>query len=57
METAAALGLLGLPAELYLTTRDEELRTMLELIGQRAVKLQDVMFKNFAAHIAKALYG
>lgn len=57
VDTAAALGLLGLPAELYLTTQDEDVRMMLEQIGQRAVKIQDLMFKNLAAHIGKALSG
>ncbi len=51
METAAALALLGLPAWLFLTTRDPEERIILTAVARRAQEMLDVQQQNLAVHI------
>ena len=51
---AAALAILGLPVERFLTTRDADERAVLGLIAQRAMKLFDDLQHNQATLIANA---
>lgn len=51
---AAALAVLGLPVERFLTTRDNDERLVLGVVARRAMKLLDDLQKNQATLIANA---
>jgi hypothetical protein len=55
IKTVAWLAVLGLPAERYLTTTDNDDRLVLGLLLQSAVNAVDQLQKNQATHIANAL--
>jgi hypothetical protein len=52
---AAALAVLGLPAERFLLAADHEERLVLGAVATKAWKLVDSMQRNQAIHIANAM--
>lgn len=52
---AAALAVLGLPAERFLTLADHEERLVLGAVAAKAWRLVDTLQRNQATHIANAM--
>ena len=55
MTTAAVLGLRGLPAARFLTTRDPEELVLLTAVAQRSVELHKIEQQNLAALVVNEL--
>jgi len=53
--TAAVLGLRGLPAARFLTTRDPEELVLLTAVAQRSVELHKIEQQNLAALVVNEL--